>query len=103
MVKLWNANLIIIFFSPTSPKELDELVSSLENDKSSEIYIVILQKCFKLIFANVSGFFNKFVAAGIFPDILKTGKIRETREKNILFSHLLQQYKIKYNNKQKFL
>ena len=64
-----------IFLSPTSPNELEEIVSGLENDKSSEIAFVILKKCFKLISANVSGFFNEFVTDGIFPDILKTGKI----------------------------
>ena len=64
-----------IFLSPTSPNELEEIVSGLENDKSSEISIVILKKCFKLISANVSGFFNEFMADGIFPDILKTIKI----------------------------
>ena len=45
-----------IFLSPTSPKELEEIVSGRENDKSSGIVIVILKKCFNLISANVSGF-----------------------------------------------
>ena len=64
-----------IFLSPTSPKELEEIVYNLENDKSSDISITILKKCFKLISANVSGFFNKFMITGEFPDILKIGKI----------------------------
>ena len=53
-----------IFLSPTSPKELEEIVSGRENEKSSEISIVILKKCFQFISANISGFFNEFVAAG---------------------------------------
>ena len=64
-----------IFLSPTSPEELEDIVSNLENDKSSDISITILKKCFKLISSNVSGFFNKFIVAGEFPDILKIGKI----------------------------
>ena len=64
-----------IFLSPTSPNELEEIVSNLENEKSSDISITILKKCFKLISGNVSGFFNKFMMIGKFPDILKIGKI----------------------------
>ena len=64
-----------IFLSPTSPKELEEIVGNLENDKSSDISIVILKKCFKFISGNVSGFFNKFMESAEFPDILKIGKI----------------------------
>ena len=64
-----------IFLSPTSPKELEEIVSNLENDKSSDISITILKKCFKLISKNVSGFLNKFITIGKFPEILKVGKI----------------------------
>ena len=64
-----------IFLSPTSPGELEDIVKNLENDKSSDISIFILKKCFRLISGNLSGFLNKFMATGNFPDILKIGKI----------------------------
>ena len=64
-----------IFLAPTSPSELEEIVSNLENDKSSDISIFVLKKCFRLISGNLSGFLNKFMVTGRFPDILKIGKI----------------------------
>ena len=64
-----------IFLSPTSPNELIEIVSNLENDKASDISIFILKKCFKYIAGHLSGFFNKFMETGKFPEILKIGKI----------------------------
>ena len=64
-----------IFFSPTSPDELLEIVNSLENDKASDISIFILKKCFKHIAGDLSIFFNNFIGTGKFPEILKIGKI----------------------------
>ena len=64
-----------IFLSPTSPSELVEIVKSLENDKASDISIIILKKCFHYISGHLSGFFNKFIELGKFPDVLKVGKI----------------------------
>ena len=64
-----------IFLSPTSPCELVEIVEGLENDKASDISIFILKKCFKNIAGCLSGFFNRFMETGQFPDILKVGKI----------------------------
>ena len=64
-----------IFLSPTSPGELEEIVQSLENDKASDVSIVILKKSIKYISGHLSGFFNQFMAFGTFPDILKVGKI----------------------------
>ena len=38
-----------IFMAQTSPDELEEIVQSFENDKSSDISIYVLKKCFKCI------------------------------------------------------
>ncbi len=64
-----------IFLSPTSPDELEEIVKNFENDKASDISIAILKKCFGFLSTHLSGFLNEFMKTGIFPDILKLGKI----------------------------
>ena len=64
-----------IFLSGTSPDELEDIVRSLENNKASDVSIFILKKCIKYISGHLAGFFNHFMALGIFPDILKLGKI----------------------------
>ena len=61
--------------SGTSPDELDEIVQSFENDKASDISVFILKKSIKSISGLLAEFFNHFITFGIFPDILKVGKI----------------------------
>ena len=72
-----------IFLSPTSPSELVEMIKSLENDKASDISIIILKKCFYYISGHLSGFFNKFIELGKFPDVLKVGKMTPIYKKEI--------------------
>ena len=71
-----------IFLSPTSPSELMEIVQNLENDKASDISITILKKCMKYISSHLSEFLNKFMETGIFPEILKIGKITPIYKKD---------------------
>ena len=80
-----------IFLCPTSPSELAEIVEGLENDKASDISLFILKKCFKYIAGHISEFFNKFMEAGIFPAILKVGKITPIFKKGD--SQLLDNYR----------
>ena len=64
-----------IFLSPTSPSEMVEIFKSLENNKFSDISNIVLKKCFHYISGHFSGFCNKFIEIGKFPDVLKVGKI----------------------------
>ena len=64
-----------IFMSETSSGEIEDIVQSFENNKASDISVFILKKCIKCISGHLSGFLNQFMARGIFPDILKIGKV----------------------------
>ena len=70
-----------IFMAQTSPEELEEIVQDLQNDKSSDISIFVLKKFFKYISGHVARFLNNFMLFGIFPDILKIGKITPIHKK----------------------
>ena len=50
-----------IFMAQTSPDELEEIVDNLENNKSSDISIYVLKKCFKSISGYMAGFLNHFL------------------------------------------
>ena len=58
-----------IFLSPTSSDEVLEIIKNFENDKASDISIVILKKCAQYISGHLSGFLNEFINSGMFPDI----------------------------------
>ena len=64
-----------IYLSSTSSNEIEDIIRNLENDKASDISILIIKKCSKFISGHMSGFFNQFIESGTFPDILKIGKI----------------------------
>ena len=64
-----------IFLSETSPEEIEEIVENLENNKASDVSIFILKKITRYISGHLADFFNHFMVDGIFPDILKVGKI----------------------------
>ena len=64
-----------IFMSDTSADEVEDIVKNFENDKASDISVFILKRCIKYISGHLAGFLNHFMAFGIFPDILKVGKV----------------------------
>ena len=80
-----------IFLSPTSSDEVLEIIKNFENDKASDISIVILKKCAQYISGHLSGFLNEFINSGMFPDILKIGKITPIFKK--VDSRLLYNYR----------
>ena len=49
-----------IFMAQTSPDELEKIVDSFQNEKSSDISIFVLKKCFKVISGYLAGFINHF-------------------------------------------
>ena len=71
-----------IYMSPTSANEIEELVKNFQNDKASDIPILVLKKCTKYISYHIAGFLNKFMEDGCFPSILKTGKITPIYKKD---------------------
>ena len=64
-----------IFLSSCTSDEIEGIIRNLENDKASDISVMILKKCATIISRHLSGFYNKFMEAGTFPKILKIGKI----------------------------
>ena len=64
-----------IFLSETSSEEIEDIVRSFENGKASDVSIFVLKQCITCISSHLAGFFNHFISFGIFPDILKVGKV----------------------------
>jgi len=56
-------------------EEISEIIKSFSNGKSSDIPIQAVKACQEVISLTLSHFFNHFMRIGIFPDILKIGKI----------------------------
>ena len=69
------ANKNSIFLDDCSTEELLELISQLDNNKSSDIPIRIIKKSAHIICPYLAAYFNVCMAKGCFPDILKVGKV----------------------------
>jgi len=61
--------------SPATANEIDDIIRNFQNDKASDISIIVLKKCSKYVSGPLTGFINKFMENGNFPGVLKTGKI----------------------------
>ena len=64
-----------IFLNDCSEAEILEIISQLDNNKSSDIPIRIIKKSSHVISPYLSTYFNECMAKGIFPDVLKVGKV----------------------------
>ena len=64
-----------IFISPSTSDEVEKVILNLESNKASDISITILKKCVSYVADHLSNFFNIFIKTGVFPNILKVGKI----------------------------
>ena len=64
-----------IFLDDCSESELLEIISQLDNNKSSDIPIRIIKKSAHVICPVLAKYFNLFMAEGTFPDVLKEGKV----------------------------
>ena len=64
-----------IFLTDTSHTELMEIISQLENGKSSDIPIRVIKKSAHIICPVLAQHFNKLMMTGVFPDVLKVGKV----------------------------
>ena len=52
-----------------------EIISQLENGKSSDIPIRVIKKSAHIICPVLAQHFNKLMMTGVFPDVLKVGKV----------------------------
>ncbi|KAL5266371.1 hypothetical protein ACHWQZ_G003709 [Mnemiopsis leidyi] len=64
-----------IYLEDCTPQELMEIISTLDNNKSSDIPIKIIKKSAHIICPVISSYFNIHMSEGYFPDVLKVGKI----------------------------
>ena len=64
-----------IHLSECSSEEIMTIINELQSNKSSDISINLLKRCSSIIAPVLSNFFNTFMNSGIFPSILKVGKI----------------------------
>ena len=62
--------------------EISELISGLENSKASDIPIKIIKRSSHIISPLLASHFNDTMSKGIFPDILKVGKITPIYKKD---------------------
>ena len=72
---LHNRVMNSIYLSACTSDEIEKIIKDFENDKASDISITLLKKCAKFLSGHLSGFFNYFMDKGVFPGILKVGKI----------------------------
>ena len=64
-----------IFLNDCSTSELLDIIKDLDNNKSSDIPIRVIKKTAHVICPFLSLYFNRYMAAGHFPDTLKVGKV----------------------------
>ena len=64
-----------IFLHDCSSEEISEIISELENGKSSDIPIKIIKRSAHLISPLLEQYYNNCMMLGIFPDVLKVGCI----------------------------
>jgi len=70
-----------IFLQDCDPEELLEIIRKLDNSKASDIPIRIIKKSAHVITPILTQYYNILMKAGIFPGILKIGKITPVYKK----------------------
>ena len=74
--KFFNKKVVnSIFLSPCNSEEIEQTIKSFQGDKASDISISILKRCSPFISCHLSRFLNSFMESGLFPNILKIGKV----------------------------
>ena len=66
-------NSMVLFSSTTN--EVMDIISELDNNKSSDIPVRIIKKASHVISPILSNHFNLLMNDGVFPDVLKVGKV----------------------------
>ena len=68
-----NANSIML--EDCTPDEVLKIIGDFENGKASDIPISVIKRSSHIIAPILSRYFNNLMSTGIFPDVLKTGRI----------------------------
>ena len=64
-----------IYLSECTDEEIIETINNLKNGKSSDIAIHIIKRCSRIIAPTLCQFMNNFISLGLFPQVLKVGRI----------------------------
>ena len=64
-----------MFFGPCDEHEIFEIISDLESSKSSDLPIRVIKQSSIHLVPKLTIYFNEFIEKGVFPIILKTGRI----------------------------
>ena len=64
-----------MFFGPCDEHEIFEIISDLESSKSSDLPIRVIKQSSIHLVPKLTKYFNEFIEKGVFPKILKTGRI----------------------------
>ena len=80
-----------IFLADCFSLEVEDIIKEFGSDKASDISVSILKLCATKLSSHLANFFNTFMSLGIFPDILKVGKITPVFKKGN--SQLLTNYR----------
>ena len=71
-----------IFLEKTTTAEIISIIEEFENDKSSDIPIIVIKHCAMTIAPTLSSLFNKCIESGEFPNVLKIGRISPIYKKD---------------------
>ena len=64
-----------MFLEDCSHVEILKIISELDNNKASDLPIRVVKKCAHIIAPVLAQYFNLFMEIGMFPEVLKVGKI----------------------------
>ncbi len=64
-----------IFLDDCDVVEIMDIISQFDNNKSSDIPIRVIKKTAHVISPVLSAYFNVLMAEGIFPEVLRVGKV----------------------------
>ena len=73
-----------IFMEECTPTEIFEIIDDFQSNKSSDIPIRVIKKSSNVISPILAEYFNKLMAVGTFPDVLKVAKITPIFKKVIM-------------------
>jgi len=64
-----------IVLEDTSSPEIEEIIGGFANGKASDLPVTAVKQCASILAPALASYFNHFMKIGVFPDILKIGRI----------------------------
>ena len=80
-----------IYLTECSPLEIETIIKDFDNGKASDIAVCVIKSLSPIISPFLCEYYNTFLTMGIFPGILKTGKVTPIYKKGN--SQLLENYR----------